>query len=464
GGWLLVAAAAVAGEREASAHDVLDGIGLLVDHSLVRRSDDQGEPRFTMLETIREYAAERLGAIGQVEATRRRHAAHYLALAEAARGALTGAAQGAWVARLAREHANLRAALAWALAAEAATALRLAAALWRFWAMHGDLDEGRRALAAALAAAGDGADGVARGEALFGAGVLALQQADYAAAQGHLAARLPLARGAGDAAATAATLTQLGHIAFRQGRYGPAREVYGEGLTLWRGLDDRRGGALALNGLGSVALALGECAEAATRYEESLALFREQGDWDQVGITLCWLGRTRAEEGDVAAARVHYAESLALYERLDKRHGSALPLLELGDLAHRQGDDREALERYRASLARFRVAGSTVRIVRCLEGFAGTLTALGRAAPAARLFGAAGALRAGVGAPLQPIERAAHDRDVAAARAALGEAAFAAAQAAGAALPLDRALDEALGPEVEDSRLRTADCRFAGKG
>ncbi|HET8628208.1 MAG TPA: BTAD domain-containing putative transcriptional regulator, partial [Thermomicrobiales bacterium] len=316
----------------------LVGTEALLGQSLLGRDDDADEPRFTMLETIREYAAERLAASGHEAATRRRHAAHYLALAAEAAPGLVGPEQSRWLARLAREQDNLRAALGWALdAGEATPALRLAAALWRFWAMHGDLEEGRRALAAALAAACEGADGVARGEALFGAGVLALQQADYAAARDHLAARLPLARDAGDVGATAATLTQLGHIAYRQGRYAPAREVYAESLALWRGLGDRRGAALALNGLGNVALAQGECTEAAARYAESLALFRRRGDWDQVGITLCWLGRTRAEAGDAAAARACYVESLALYERVDKQHGRALPLLQLGDLAHQQG-------------------------------------------------------------------------------------------------------------------------------
>src|SRR5439155_1274260 len=174
---------------------VMDGIGSLVDKSLIRQRDGaDGEPRFTMFETIREYARERLAERDELEELRRRHADRYVALTETAEPELTGPNQGAWLERLDEENDNIRAAIGWSLASgEVESALRMAGALVRFWSTRGHMTEGRRWLAEALAASGSVSPAV-RAKALFAAGYAALGQGDYVDAKSLFEESLTLAR------------------------------------------------------------------------------------------------------------------------------------------------------------------------------------------------------------------------------------------------------------------------------
>ncbi len=228
GGWTVEAAervcAGVGSGADAQVDQVavLDGLASLRDQSLVQQEpalDPEDEPRFTMLETIREYALERLAANGETEETSRRHAGYYLALAEAAEPELRGPAQGVWLTRLETEHDNLRAALHWSLESGAEeTALRLGGALWRFWYMHGHLSEGRRWLEMALAKS-SAVPASVQAKVFNGAGNLAYGQSDYARAAAWHEASLALQRDLGDKAGLAASLTNLGNIAWSQGDY-----------------------------------------------------------------------------------------------------------------------------------------------------------------------------------------------------------------------------------------------------
>ncbi|HEX5502184.1 MAG TPA: tetratricopeptide repeat protein [Thermomicrobiales bacterium] len=381
---------------------LLDLLGGLVDESLLRQAAGaDGEPRLTMLETVREYAAERLTASGEAEALRRSHAAHYLRLAERAAPELTGPEQAAWLAQLEREHDNLRAALGWARErGEGEFGLRLTGALWRFWWQHGHLSEGRDWLEALLAHGADVTPAL-RAVALSGAGNLAWAQADLARATALHEASLALHRAAGDALGVAKSLNNLGLVAVHAGRYDEAAGLYEESLALHRRVGTPRSLAGALVNLGEAVYKRGDNARATALFEESLALYRELGDARGVADTLHYLGIAACDRG---------------------AHGRAGELLT-------------------ESVALFRAVGDQQGVASCLEYLAAVALALDRPREAARLCGAAAALRAACGAPVPPSGRAHLDATVAAARRALGAADFTAAWVAGEALPPDEVAD-----------------------
>ncbi len=492
GGATLAAIAAVATDETASAGvppDPLDGVAALVHASLLQRRDGPGdEPRFALLETIRAYAREALtgGTLGPDEAATlaRRHAAHYLALAEAAEPALRGPAQADWLARLAADLDNLRAALRWALDAGAADhALRLAGALQRFWEVRGLLAEGRMWLTAALALPGSA--GPARAPGLTIAGMLALAQADYDAAGALFAETLALRRAGDDRRGVAHTLDLLGLLAQYRGEmaaacarhaealalmralddargtanallnlatavqnggdYAAARTLHEESLALRRALGDTRGIALALHALGNVAQRLGDHATARPLQGEGLALRRALGDTPGIAHSLGSLGQLAAEAGDHAAARALHEEAVALVRELG---GRGLPHLlnGLGEADLARGDLERARAHHREALALLQGTGDRKGLVEALEGLAAVAAADGQPGLAARLWAAAAAWRAAQGLPPPPDRLARLGRQHAAARAAADPTAWATAWAAGTALPPGAALALALAP------------------
>jgi len=333
--------------------DVLQGLASLVDKSLLRphegpgdpspagAGDDtpDGEPRVAMLETIREYALERLAASGERDALERRHALYYLELARAAESGLRGPAQARWLGRLAAEVDNLRAALDWARASgEVATGLRLAGALWRFWQVRGYLSEGRGRLEDLLALGER--DGVAlpvpaevRAGALNGAGALAWSQGDYGRAAALCEEALALYRDLGDKGGLALALDTLGFVARDQGNYGRAMALLGESLALYRALGDTWSVAFALNDLGLLAVDQGQYADADALYAESLPLRRALGDERGVAVVLSNLGIVATDRGEYERASALFEQSLDLYRALGDRWSAALALNCLGDVA-----------------------------------------------------------------------------------------------------------------------------------
>lgn len=424
GGCTLEAAEAVcqvAGKLELG---VLTGLAGLVDKSLLRReegvsgyplasvmpgADLPDAPRLGMLETVREYAREQLVASGEEAATERAHAAYYLALAEAA-AALNGPGQAAWLARLEREHDNLRAALRWAAAnGEVETGLRLGGALAQFWWLRGHLSEGRSQLAALVVLPGAVAPTLARATAIAGLGMLALRHTDYdageqAAARAYLEESLAIYRALGDRGHTAVALRDLGHLDLELGNWAAARPPLEESLALERASGNRHGIARSLSDLGWLALFEDDYARAQPLLEESLALFRQLGDIAYVSFSLFFLGHLACGQGDYRRARARFTESL-----------TTLPL-----------------PHYRWALHGV------------LEGFARLAAAQDEAARALRLSGAAAALREAIDAAVGPAWRAKYRRWLAPARRALGEEAAVAAWAAGRALTPEGAIAEAL--------------------
>jgi tetratricopeptide (TPR) repeat protein len=451
GGWMLETAETVCDPD--GDLDVLDGLASLTDKSLIRHVEQpDAEPRFVMLETIREFAQERLAAAegGEADLLRLLHAEHFLALAQEAEPALQGADQARWLDRLEAEHDNLRAALGWAERQDdAETALRLASALARFWLVRGHLSEGRSWLERALAKP-HGAAIPMRARALMGTGTLALTQGDYAHARARYEESLALSRSLGDQRGVSRALHNLGVVARATGDLARAKAFYEEGLALKRDLGDRPGMAMALGNLGTLAHADGDMVRAVALHEESLTLFRELGDIRGAAIALNSLGFLARARGDDERAVALFEESLALLRQLGATPSLALTLRNLADVARDRGDLGRASAFSKEGLVLAREVGDKLRIAQSLDGIAALAAAQGRLGMAVRLYGTASALRKAIDAPLAPGDAAQHERDVVAVRDRLGEPAFKAAWEAGQALPLEEAIAEALA-ELDDA-------------
>jgi tetratricopeptide (TPR) repeat protein len=378
----------------------LDVLASLADKSLVQQAERRGEPRILLLETLREYALARLEVEGALAKLRRRHADYYLAFVEADRPDLGGPEQRAWFARLDDEHDNLRAVLRWAIeSGEAEIGLRIAGVLWRLWYVYGYLSEGRAWLEQLLRLPATVSTD-ARAQGLHGAGAMAIQQGDFDAAALLSDQSLALYRELGDAQGIADMLNHRGNVAREQGDYPYATTLYEESLAGYRALDDEQGIAVVLNNLGTMARYQGDLDRATALYAESLALRRRRGDTRGMAWTLNNLGVVGRALGNAARAKEWFSEGLVL--------------------SHAVGD--------------------RLQLARSLEGLAGVALDEGQAAGAARLFGAAAHLRTMIGSAVLAVDLAAYDRDLRAARGALGESAFTAEWAAGAALDVEQAM------------------------
>ena len=428
--------------------DALGWLAGLVDKSVLRREEGpDGEPRVGMLETIREYARELLAVSGELEATERAHAAYYVVLAEQAEPELKGPEQAAWLARLAREHDNLRTALRWTHeSGEVEVGLRLAGLLWRFWQVRGHQNEGRRWLEELLAL--DGRSGCAaslavRATALHGAGALTAAQGDFAHAMALYEDSLALRRICGDRRAIATTLNNMGQVAAEHGDRGRATVLFDESLVLLRTLGDTWGTATVLNNVGAVAHEQGDYRRAVVLYEESVALSRTVGDQRGVAIALINLGELAQQQGDYRQAALLHEQSLSLSQDLGDGARTALALTNLGDVAISQGDGGRARALYKDSLSLYQTIGHQQGLMRCLEGMADVARVQGKLEQATQLCAAAATLRTATGAPLS-LDRAAPHRTVAILRQTLDDDAFALAWTAGTALLLEQALALAL--------------------
>jgi predicted ATPase/class 3 adenylate cyclase len=444
GGWTLEAAEAVCG-GVGEWEEGLDLLTALVEKSLVGFEEPGGEARYRLLETIRQYAHERLVESAEVEALQDRHQQYYLRLAEAAEPQLTGPDQTRWLARLEADHDNLRAAFDRTTAGNGGeAALRLAVALWRFWYVRGYSSEGRERLALVLSKAVAVDPTASRAKALNGAGALAFLQGDYGAARSLYEESLAIWRALGERQGIAASLGNLGLLAHRQANFAAARTLHEESLAIRRELGSPQGIAASLSSLGLVADSQGDSAAARALHEESLAIRRELGD--RLGIAICLnnLGNVAQAEGEYPAARALYEESLAIKRELGDRRGIATSLNNMGNVANEQGEYLAARALFEESLAIRRELGDQLGAAESLEGLGELARATGRPARAIRLWGATSAVRERIGAPLTPEEHADQERLLAAARAALGEEAFAAAWAAGRAMPLEQAIAAAL--------------------
>jgi predicted ATPase/DNA-binding CsgD family transcriptional regulator len=446
GGCTLAAAEAV---DPGGASATLDLVAGLVDRSLLQPvATDGGEPRFAMLETIRAYAMERLEASGEALPARRAHAAWFRSLAERAQPGLRGPDQQHWRDVLEADLDNLRAALAWTLAAaapeDADQGVLLVGALWYFWFQRGLTGEARRWLTRALARARQDR---ARAEALLGAGTLAWRQGDLSAAKVHLEESAALWRDHDDRAGLAEALHVLGHVRFDQRDLLAARELFEESLQAYRRAGDTVGGLPLLGDLGLVAYHEGADATADGILRESLTLYREHGLKDRVAGALNLLGDLAQQGGDHDQATARYQESLALWEELRGTPGIASALHKLGQVSRSTGDLGTARARLAESLALQQELGNRQGVAECLAGLAGTAAAAGHPERAARLLAASSGLLEAIGVPLAPVDQAMFVRDRDATRERLGAPAWERAWGEGLALSADEAIALALTDE-----------------
>jgi predicted ATPase/transcriptional regulator with XRE-family HTH domain len=383
------------------ADDLRRWLAGLVEHRLVHRevADAAAPPRFTMLETVREYAAARLAEQGEEADGRQRHAAHFLALAEEAMPHLSGVEQDRWLAALVADHDNLRAAVRRAIeGGDAPTAIRLGAMLWRFWYRTDHWTEGRAWLRETLAVPGGEGDALLRARAQVerGAGGLALLQADLADARDHLQSALALSRRAGDVAEAAKALDLLGVVERERGDMHAAVRLLEEALTMLRAAGAPRDVAATLNNLALVYQSLHDPRRAADAYAEVRAICRDTGDRHVEMVALSNLGNCLRWLGDYAQARALSEELLARARQLDNRHYIGLALYDLGAMALDKGEAAEAARLLREAIEVERALGSRAKLVTACASLGNALRLLGDHA------GAVGALSAGAEAADSP--------------------------------------------------------------
>jgi predicted ATPase/DNA-binding XRE family transcriptional regulator len=445
---------------------IMDILSRLIEASLLRSEVDPTtqEARFVMLETMREFGLELLAEQGELEHAEGNIARYYLHLVEAAEPQLRGADQRSWRDRFDREQDNLRAALGWARDhRELACGLRMSGAMWRYWHMRGHMNEGRRWLHELLDLDARFSTDISvevRAKALHAAAGLAWAQSDHTAASAlageslalHRASgnqegvgfalrilaliakeqsNYPLAlqlhgeslacyRSTGNQSEIANTLHNLGAVNTEQGDYHAAQAAYAESLTIVRALDDRGSVALSLNNLGDLAERQGDYERAWTLCRESLALHRELGVMPHVAASLQNLGIIAMRMGDLDTAETMHLECLAVAREHDMQGDVAFALCNLADIFRARGRDDEASAHYRESLILSWKLGLKRGVAFSLEGLAAIAAGGAQPVLAARLYGAAAALRAAIGAPLAPVDLAEQQNVEQKARAALG--------------------------------------------
>lgn len=452
GGWDLEAAEAVCAGEEAGGvgvedWEVLDLVTALADKSLLVVEQREERMRYRLLESVRQYAAERLLEAGGGAGARGRHRDYFLALAEKADLQTRGPEQGVWLDHLEAEHDNLRAALDWCgeEEAEAQAGLRLAKAMYRFWRVRGYLAEGRARLATATGHPEAREYPLERASALRVASGLEQVQGNLAAARDLAEEALALFESTEDARGGAGVLLTLGNVALMQGDFAGARAYYERGLPLYRRFGEQDGVARALGNLGAVMQAQGDLAGAATVCEESLAFFRDKGDAENMARALGSLGEIAYARGADSEAQARLEEALTLFQQIGARNGSRVgSLCLLGTVALRQGRSAVARTQMTEGLRLAGEIGDGWGGADALEAWAKLCLVEGQAARAARLLGAASQARRTRGLPKDAASRALLEGDVLAVKTALEAAAFDAAWAEGEALTWEQAVGRAL--------------------
>jgi predicted ATPase/DNA-binding winged helix-turn-helix (wHTH) protein len=401
GGWTLQSAEQVCAGDGIDASDVMELLTSLVDKSLIMTDEHAGATRYRMLETVRQYALDRLRDSGEEAQWRGAHLACFVALASEFDREIAGPEQQAWLARIASEHGNLRVALAWSAESSPIEGLRLANALLAHWRLHGHLAEGREWLARLLDAFPIDGPTRERARGLRAAATLATPQGDYAAAERLLQESVALYREIDDPNGAGRALSSLAYLSFCQGNYLDAEALGREAIDCARATDDRR---LLYGSLSQLAVALhaqGEWVAAHEFYEQALVVARELGTPFELGHALSEIARAECDEGRRDLARKHFAEGMTILHGMGNRPG----------------------------------------VIDSLEGLAGVAAAPRRAA---RLWGAANALRQEIGAARSVPESIAYERQVKAVRAILTAEAFDQAWDEGRAMSLDDAVRYAL--------------------
>jgi len=354
GGFTLEGAAAVGNAVGDLSVDLLDVISSLVDKSLMsQREQSDGEPRFRMLIVVREFAAEKLEKSGEQHEIKKRHAAFYSALCEAAEPDLLGAKAAGWMDVIELEHDNLRSTLEWTLDNEPVAALAIVGIIYRFWLRRGYTTEGRRWLAAALQRSGAKADATLRAKAARGGGLMSLQQGDLEAANRLIGESLSLSREIGDRSLICYALTSLGAIRVGEGDLETAGELTRECLDIAREINDRFQIAVSLNRLGDIARQ-NEDHHAAWNYtEEACTIARQDSISAALPIFTHNLASIACLLNDLPAAYQYNLESLKYGEELGHKTSMGSALSVFGALAMQDGKAGRAAKLFGAVQAIF---------------------------------------------------------------------------------------------------------------
>jgi predicted ATPase/DNA-binding winged helix-turn-helix (wHTH) protein len=445
GGCTLEAAEAVCNTSRDLAVDLFEGLASLVDKSLLQRVDRTGaEPRFAMLETIREYALERLAESMEQPATRRAHAAYCLVLAEEGNPELGAADRARWLTQCDAEIDNFRAALDYLFdTPDLDWGLRLCAALFRFWDMREHLAEGRARLETILTLAGDEHSRERARVAQF-LGALTTAQGDYHAAEHFLDQSLSLYQQVGDQWGIAASLNALAVSARDRGDYRAAEVHFERSLAGWRALSDRLATARCLHNLANLVKGWGDYERAQRALREATSIFEELGDRSGAAWSLNQQGDIARAQGDLEEARRQYQYALSAFREVGDRWGAARSLTDLGSIDCEQGSHQAAYAAYREALETFVNLGHRRGMARALEGSACLALAQGHSARALRLAAAAAHLRQLIGAPLHQAEQWKLNQSLLPAWQSLGEEEGKEAWAEGSRLSVEKAIQYSL--------------------
>jgi predicted ATPase/DNA-binding XRE family transcriptional regulator len=442
GGFTLGAASSVCMRDALGELDILELMGGLVDASLVLQQPGVGgEPRFRLLETLREYALELLAHTGELEPVNRAHAAYYATFAERAEREQWSQEQRLVWDRLTEEHDNLRSAIRWCVqTGEAELGLLMVGALHPFWHLCGHIGEGRALAQEVLSLPGVAQASTARGNALFTAGNLARLQGDFAEAHNRWTEQLEIGNALADRRLVASARVSLGILALDVDDLASSREHTELSLRLCVELGDRLGEAFSLHFLGEIANRERDWATAHRFLEGALAIHRELGDPWGIAHERWGLGYLGLAQGDYAAARAAFEEGLAIERELDRKQGVAHNLLGLGWTALEQAHFAAAERLFMQAIGYELEVGRPPKIAEGLEGLAAVASGQDQPERALRLLGAADAAWDGMGHRSALVERVRLDRWLATARRLLGEAAAAAAWTAGRAMSLREAV------------------------
>jgi tetratricopeptide (TPR) repeat protein len=412
-----------------------------------------------MLETIHEYAREKLQVSGEAEETKRLHAEYFLSLAEEAEPELVGAEQIEWMDRLEAEHDNLRVALSWSVESdEVESVLRMAGSLSLFWSVRGYSSEGRGWCEEALAR--DAAhESPMRAKVLLGFGIMAWRQSDYDGAEQSLGESLALYRGSGGGKGEAISLLYLGKAAIDRNELDLASEQLSEGESICRSLGDTANLADILNISAIVAMARGDLVAANTILEEALGLARAAGHIRCLALTTSNLSVNAMLEGDYEKAQALMEEALELNLALKDRGNHAVSLHNLSLLALLRGDPDRAAVLCAQAIEMFLDLLDKIGVTISLDAVAAISGERGEVRRAALLWGAAGALRDAMGVSQPPDDKEVLEPFVEAARSRLGEAAFQAAWEEGRAMTQEQAVTLAV--EVTGNGGHTAEAESA---
>jgi len=450
------------------AGEVLDTLTQLVDKSLTVAAQRSNEMRYSLLETIRQYAREKLVASSKVDKIKDRHLNYFLEWAENAETHLDTSDQLLWLERYKAEHDNLRVALRWSRSNKEnnEAGLRLAAACGRYWRLHGHFNEGRTHLSLALSQVGTNMQTVARAKALFRSGVLAYLQSDYLASESLLEESLAISQELGQAGKmhAANALEMLGEVATERGDYETAMAFFEEAMPIYKHLNDKHGLGEMLMQFSWAYMRMGNYENAAEYLEEFLTVAREANYTTHIAFALGGLGELAIRQGKYERASKLLEESLGLHRQTGDKWDIATLLGSLGWLALRQGNLANTKNLLDKSLKIRREIDDRGGIAWCLEKLGKTAFLEKQPKKAAIIFGAASALRTTTESVIDPADQPEYKRIISGLQSALGLDIFNSAWTRGESTPLEDMIQYALSEpekEPEEEQNSTKD-RFGG--